>query len=64
MRSTRTLLALAIAGSFDAALARSTADKAVALHWNRTSRRIIHDAQEKIALAQAGLPQSGDGIPA
>jgi hypothetical protein len=51
----KTLLALAIAESSGAALARSASDRAVALHWNRASRRIIHDAQEKIALVH-GLP--------
>jgi hypothetical protein len=55
MRSMRTLLALAVAGSSSTVLARSASDRAVSLHWNRASRRIIHDAQEKIALVQADL---------
>jgi len=45
-------------------LARSASDRAVSLHWNRASRRIIHDAQEKIALVQAGLPQYDAGASA
>jgi len=64
MGSIRTLLALAMEGASSAALARSASDRAVSLHWNRVSRRIIHDAQEKIALAQAGLPQYDGGVSA
>jgi hypothetical protein len=53
-----------MAGSPSAALARSASDRAVSLHWNRASRRIIHDAQEKIALLQAGLAQYDAGVSA
>jgi len=64
MRSMRTPLTLAMAGSPSAALARSASDRAVSLHWDRASRRIIHDAQEKIALVQADLPQDDAGVSA
>jgi len=57
MRTTRLLLALAMAGPSSAALARGATNEAISLHWNRASERIIHHAQEKIAFEQAGLLQ-------
>jgi hypothetical protein len=64
VKSTGLLSALAAAGPSDAALTRAAADRAISLHWNRASQRIIHDAQEKIALAEVGLPQFDRRLPA
>ncbi len=57
MRSARLLFARAVTGASSAALAQAASERANARHWNRASQRIIRDAQERIALAQAGLPQ-------
>jgi hypothetical protein len=64
MKSTGLLLALAVAGPSGAALTRAASDRAISLHWNRASQRIIRDAQEKIALGEAGQPPFDRRFPA
>jgi hypothetical protein len=57
MRLTKLLLALDMVASQNDALPPALSAEAMRLNWNRASRRIVEDAQKRVALERADLLQ-------